>query len=50
MTLQATTNEFHTLAHIEDLARLALVNIGDDDETWHGLAVLWSGPDPISLP
>lgn len=35
--------DFATLAHIEDIARLALFDIRDDD-TWNGLTVSWSKP------
>jgi hypothetical protein len=43
MTTIETQNEFAALAHIEDIARLALVDIRDD-ATWNGLTVSWSKP------
>lgn len=42
MTAQ-TQNDFDTLSHIEDMARLTLVD-SQDDETWNGLTVSWSKP------
>lgn len=38
----AEPKDFSTLAHIEDIARIALCNVPDDD--WTGLEIAWASP------
>lgn len=44
MTDTHTRNEFENLAYIEEIARLALADMRDDDTAWAGLTVSWSKP------